>query len=64
MASSVRARLAVTDLPVCSADYDEYEVSPYEELEVELVRNMELSRMASIMAGRHAPDHGRRRPWG
>ena len=31
--------------------YDEYEVSPYEELELNLVRNIEMSRMASIMAG-------------
>lgn len=31
--------------------YDEYEVSPYEELQVNLVRNIEMSRMASIMAG-------------
>ncbi|XP_056267451.1 GDNF family receptor alpha-4-like [Pseudoliparis swirei] len=31
------------------AAYDEYEVSPYEELEVNL-RNMEMSRMASIMS--------------
>uniref|UniRef100_A0A3Q3XGD4 GDNF/GAS1 domain-containing protein n=1 Tax=Mola mola TaxID=94237 RepID=A0A3Q3XGD4_MOLML len=30
--------------------YDEYEVSPYEELKLNLVRNIELSRMASIMA--------------
>lgn len=32
--------------------YDEYEVSPYEELQLNLVRNIEMSRMASIMAGR------------
>jgi len=32
--------------------YDEYEVSPYEELEFNLVRNIEMSRMASIQAGR------------
>ncbi|XP_071317446.1 GDNF family receptor alpha-4-like [Trachinotus anak] len=32
------------------AAYDEYEVSPYEELELNLVRNIEMSRMASIMA--------------
>lgn len=32
--------------------YDEYEVSPYEELKLNLVRNIEVSRMASIMAGR------------
>lgn len=31
--------------------YDEYEVSPYEELKLNLVRNIEMSRMASIMAG-------------
>lgn len=31
--------------------YDEYEVSPYEELQLNLVRNIEMSRMASIMAG-------------
>lgn len=31
--------------------YDEYDVSPYEELEVNLVRNIEMSHMASIMAG-------------
>ncbi|XP_037126300.1 GDNF family receptor alpha-3 isoform X1 [Syngnathus acus] len=30
--------------------YDEYEVSPYEELEFSLVRNIEMSHMASIMA--------------
>eukprot|EP00066_Takifugu_rubripes_P006490 XP_003971315.1 PREDICTED: GDNF family receptor alpha-4-like [Takifugu rubripes] len=30
--------------------YDEYEVSPYEELKLNLVRNIEMSRMASIMA--------------
>nr|XP_020454516.1 GDNF family receptor alpha-4-like [Monopterus albus] len=30
--------------------YDEYEVSPYEELELNLVKNIEMSRMASIMA--------------
>ncbi|XP_046899176.1 GDNF family receptor alpha-4-like [Hypomesus transpacificus] len=40
------------------AAYDEYEVSPYEELEVELVRNMELSRMASIMAASSLPLDG------
>ncbi|XP_054899980.1 GDNF family receptor alpha-4-like [Poeciliopsis prolifica] len=32
------------------AAYDEYEVSPYEELKLNLVRNIEVSRMASIMA--------------
>ncbi|XP_017293287.1 GDNF family receptor alpha-4 [Kryptolebias marmoratus] len=32
------------------AAYDEYEVSPYEELKLNLVRNIEMSRMASIMA--------------
>ena len=32
--------------------YDEYEVSPYEELEFNLMRNIEMSRMASIVAGR------------
>ncbi|KAI3373146.1 hypothetical protein L3Q82_006472 [Scortum barcoo] len=32
------------------AAYDEYEVSPYEELQLNLVRNIEMSRMASIMA--------------
>ncbi|XP_031176281.1 GDNF family receptor alpha-4-like isoform X1 [Sander lucioperca] len=32
------------------AAYDEYEVSPYKELELNLVRNIEMSRMASIMA--------------
>lgn len=32
--------------------YDEYEVSPYEELQLNLVRNIEMSRMASIKAGR------------
>ncbi|XP_041865220.1 GDNF family receptor alpha-4-like [Melanotaenia boesemani] len=32
------------------AAYDEYDVSPYEELELNLVRNIEMSRMASIMA--------------
>lgn len=31
--------------------YDEYEVSPYEELKLNLVRNIEMSRMASIVAG-------------
>lgn len=31
--------------------YDEYDVSPYEELELNLVRNIEMSRMASIMSG-------------
>lgn len=31
--------------------YDEYDVSPYEELKLNLVRNIEMSRMASIMAG-------------
>lgn len=36
--------------PLPSA-YDEYEVSPYEELKLNLVRNIEMSRMASIMAG-------------
>lgn len=39
---------------LCSAflAYDEYEVSPYEELKLNLVRNIEMSRMASIMSGR------------
>ncbi|XP_074529288.1 GDNF family receptor alpha-4-like [Halichoeres trimaculatus] len=32
------------------AAYDEYDVSPYEELQLNLVRNIEMSRMASIMA--------------
>ncbi|KAG8008166.1 GDNF family receptor alpha-4, partial [Nibea albiflora] len=32
------------------AAYDEYNVSPYEELQLSLVRNIEMSRMASIMA--------------
>lgn len=32
--------------------YDEYEVSPYEELQLNFVRNIEMSRMASIKAGR------------
>lgn len=32
--------------------YEEYEVSPYEELELNLVRNIEMYRMASIVAGR------------
>ncbi|XP_075958400.1 GDNF family receptor alpha-4-like isoform X2 [Anarhichas minor] len=32
------------------AAYDQYEVSPYEELELTLVRNIEMSRMASIMS--------------
>ncbi|XP_006802326.1 GDNF family receptor alpha-4-like [Neolamprologus brichardi] len=32
------------------AAYDEYEVSPYEELKLNLVRNIEMSRMASIMS--------------
>lgn len=40
----------VTKTPLPSA-YDEYEVSPYEELKLNLVRNIEMSRMASIMAG-------------
>lgn len=38
-------------LCVVAAVYDEYEVSPYEDLEVEFVRHIEMSRMASIMAG-------------
>ncbi|KAL6098544.1 gfra3 [Pungitius sinensis] len=32
------------------AAYDEYDVSPYEELELNLVRTIEMSRMASIMS--------------
>ncbi|XP_010744449.2 GDNF family receptor alpha-4 [Larimichthys crocea] len=32
------------------AVYNEYDVSPYEELQLSLVRNIEMSRMASIMA--------------
>ncbi|KAM4620333.1 GDNF family receptor alpha-4-like [Polymixia lowei] len=32
------------------AAYDEYDVSPYEELELNLLRNIEMSRMASIMS--------------
>ncbi|XP_056450495.1 GDNF family receptor alpha-3 isoform X1 [Gadus chalcogrammus] len=37
--------------------YEEYEVSPYEELELNLVRNVEMSHMASIMsASSHAVD--------
>lgn len=38
--------------------YDEYEVSPYEELKLNLVRNIEMSRMASIMSGRVYLSHG------
>ncbi|KAM6986668.1 GDNF family receptor alpha-4-like [Aplochiton taeniatus] len=40
------------------AAYDEYEVSPYEDLELELVRNNEMSRMASIMAASSIPVDG------
>ncbi|XP_063053974.1 GDNF family receptor alpha-2-like [Engraulis encrasicolus] len=32
------------------AAYEEYDVSPYADLELEVVRNIELSRMASMMA--------------
>ncbi|CAL1573568.1 unnamed protein product [Knipowitschia caucasica] len=32
------------------AAYEEYDVSPYEELKITLVRNIEMSRMASIMS--------------
>lgn len=46
----------VTNLSTVVLAYDEYEVSPYEELQVNLVRNIEMSRMASIMAGT-APIH-------
>uniref|UniRef100_A0A4W5QN98 GDNF/GAS1 domain-containing protein n=1 Tax=Hucho hucho TaxID=62062 RepID=A0A4W5QN98_9TELE len=38
--------------------YDEYEVSPYEDLEVEFVRHIEMSRMASIMAASSLPLDG------
>lgn len=41
-----------TDTSLVFSAYDEYEVSPYEELKLTLVRNIEMSRMASIMAGR------------
>ncbi|KAM9437492.1 GDNF family receptor alpha-4-like isoform 2-T2 [Salvelinus alpinus] len=40
------------------AVYDEYEVSPYEDLEVEFVRHIEMSRMASIMAASSLPLDG------
>ncbi|KAM8835104.1 GDNF family receptor alpha-4-like [Synchiropus picturatus] len=36
------------------AAYEEYDVSPYEELKVNLVRNIEMSHMASIMAAASA----------
>lgn len=41
----------MTKLSTVVLAYDEYEVSPYEELQLNLVRNIEMSRMASIMAG-------------
>lgn len=44
--------IILSNVLVFSVAYDEYEVSPYEELELNLVRNIEMSRMASIMAGR------------
>nr|XP_046172422.1 GDNF family receptor alpha-4-like [Oncorhynchus gorbuscha] len=40
------------------AVYDENEVSPYEDLEVEFVRHIEMSRMASIMAASSLPLDG------
>ncbi|KAG9346697.1 hypothetical protein JZ751_007010 [Albula glossodonta] len=41
-----------------SQGYDEYEMSPYEDLELELVRNIEMSRMASIVAASSLPLDG------
>ncbi|KAJ8337527.1 hypothetical protein SKAU_G00364930 [Synaphobranchus kaupii] len=41
-----------------SQGYDEYEASPYEDLEMELVRNIEMSRMASIVAASSLPLDG------
>ncbi|KAG5853353.1 hypothetical protein ANANG_G00072390 [Anguilla anguilla] len=41
-----------------SQGYDEYEASPYEDLEMELVRNIEMSRMASIVAASSLPQDG------
>ncbi|XP_036404705.1 GDNF family receptor alpha-3 [Megalops cyprinoides] len=41
-----------------SQGYDEYETSPYEDLELELVRNIEMSRMASIVAASSLPLDG------
>lgn len=50
--SSTRTQLTSSDRHFTSVSaYDEYEVSPYEELKLTLVRNIEMSRMASIMAG-------------
>uniref|UniRef100_A0A8C7RH23 GDNF/GAS1 domain-containing protein n=1 Tax=Oncorhynchus mykiss TaxID=8022 RepID=A0A8C7RH23_ONCMY len=45
-------------LCVVAAVYNEYEVSPYEDLEVEFVRHIEMSRMASIMAASSFPLDG------
>lgn len=50
--SSTSARRLCADTSLVFSAYDEYEVSPYEELKLTLVRNIEMSRMASIMAGR------------
>lgn len=36
---------------VCIAGYDDIETSPYEDIELELVRNTETSKLASIVSG-------------
>ncbi len=36
---------------VCIAGYDDIETSPYEDIELELVRNSETSKLASIVSG-------------
>lgn len=36
---------------MCIAGYDDIETSPYEDIELELVRNTETSKLASIVSG-------------
>ncbi|KPP60963.1 GDNF family receptor alpha-4-like [Scleropages formosus] len=41
-----------------SQGFDEYDSSPYEDFELELVRHIEMSRMASIVAASSLPPNG------
>lgn len=42
---------------VSVAGYDDIETSPYEDIEVELVRNSEVTKLASIVAGTSHAQH-------
>uniref|UniRef100_A0A3B3ZUN6 GDNF/GAS1 domain-containing protein n=1 Tax=Periophthalmus magnuspinnatus TaxID=409849 RepID=A0A3B3ZUN6_9GOBI len=50
LATEIFSHMILNGVFLVSA-YEEYDISPYEELKINLVRNIEMSQMASIMSG-------------